>query len=105
MSAIEGSTPSESNDRVRNNVLRHEYRTLSEIEKQQMRQIKDLGMDLMAFVEALTPCRETSIAKTKIEEAVMWAVKAITDDPAQRPQQAGVGRAPNGEPTQQSRVA
>lgn len=41
---------STSDERTVNNTMRHQYRTLSEAEK----------------------------AKTKIEEAVMWAVKHIT---------------------------
>jgi hypothetical protein len=30
------------------------------------------------YIEALGQSRELSLAKTKIEEAVMWAVKHIT---------------------------
>lgn len=40
--------------------------------------IKDMGLQFHGFVESLGQSRELSLAKTKIEEAVMWAVKHIT---------------------------
>lgn len=72
------SVDSASDDRTVNNVMRHEYRVLSDGEKFQMRHIKDMGSDFHAYVDALGQSRELSLAKTKIEEAVMWAVKHIT---------------------------
>lgn len=69
---------SESDDRTVNNVMRHEYRVLSDAEKQQMKQIKDDALDLHLFLDELGQSRELSLAKTKLEEAVMWAVKHIT---------------------------
>lgn len=73
---------SASDQRIANNVMRHEYRVLSDNEKVDMRAIKDAGLDFLRHVETLEtrrgPSRELSIAKTKIEEAVMWAVKHIT---------------------------
>ena len=69
---------STSDDRVRNNVMRHEYRILTEREKQQMQDIKTLGLGLHEYLESMGASRELSLAKTKIEEAVMWAVKHIT---------------------------
>ena len=69
---------STSDRRVENNVMRHEYRTLSETEKETMREIKDLGLKFHDCVESMGQSRELSLAKTKIEEAVMWAVKHIT---------------------------
>jgi hypothetical protein len=51
---------------------------LSDAEKEQMRLIKDLGLEFITCVERLGSSRELSIAKTKIEEAVMWAVKHVT---------------------------
>lgn len=67
-----------SDDRVVNNVMRHEYRVLSDSEKMQMQDIKDLGLDFHNRIAAVGNSRELSIAKTKVEEAVMWAVKHIT---------------------------
>lgn len=68
--------------RVTNNVMRHEYKVLSHSEKAHMQTIKDLGLELYTYIDSLAATsagsRELSIAKTKIEEAIMWAVKHIT---------------------------
>lgn len=69
---------STSNDRTANNVMRHQYRVLSDSEKEQMQKIKDLGLEFFDYLEGVGTSRELSLAKTKIEEAVMWAVKHIT---------------------------
>jgi ClpP class serine protease len=59
-------------------VMRHEYRALTEDEKNMMQSIKDKGMELHELIESIGQSRELSIAKTKTEEAVMWAVKHLT---------------------------
>lgn len=64
--------------RTTTNVMRHEYRVLSDTEKQQMQNIKDKGLELHSLIESVGQSRELSLAKTKTEEAVMWAVKHIT---------------------------
>lgn len=69
---------SASDDRTANNAVRHTYRVLSEAEKAQMVAIKDAGAALLTLIESVGGSRELSIAKTKTEEAVMWAVKHIT---------------------------
>ena len=69
---------SASDDRTANNSVRHTYRVLSDAEKAQMVAIKDKGAELLTLIEGLGGSRELSIAKTKTEEAVMWAVKHIT---------------------------
>lgn len=69
---------STSDERVINNVMRHQYRVLSAEEKEQMKQIKDLGLKFHEELDSIGVSRELSLAKTKIEEAVMWAVKHIT---------------------------
>ncbi len=61
-----------------NNVMRHEYKQLSEDEKLQIKQIKDAGLALWIYLDAIGSSRELSTAKTKIEEAVMWATKHLT---------------------------
>ena len=71
---------STSDDRVANNVMRHEYRVLSEEEKAQMKSVKDLGEEFTRTCNQLGRSRELSLAITKIEEAVMWAVKFITKE-------------------------
>lgn len=78
---------------VMNNIMRHNYRKLSDAEAAQMDEIKDMGLafwELLLRVGApkdtadsdVNPLRlasrELSIAATKIEEAVMWAVKHVT---------------------------
>ena len=71
---------SESDERTVNNAVRHQYRVLSEGEKAAMLRIKDLGLEFIQSVNNCVPAgREASIAKTKVEEAVMWAVKGITN--------------------------
>lgn len=69
---------SASDERVVNNVMRHAYRVLNDEEKSQMKQIKDMGLNFHDHLDNIGMSRELSIAKTKIEEAVMWAVKHIT---------------------------
>lgn len=69
---------STSDKRVTNNVVRHEYKVLSDEEKQRMKNIKDLGLAMIELCDSIGQSRELSLAKTKLEEAVMWAVKHIT---------------------------
>jgi len=64
--------------RITNNVMRHEYRKLQQQEMVQMKTIKDMGLDFFNMIDGLGVSRETSIAKTRVEEAVMWATKHIT---------------------------
>ncbi len=72
------SIDSKSDDRVVNNTMRHQYRVLSDAEKANMQKIKDMGLDFHEMISGLGNSREVSVAKTKVEEAVMWAVKHIT---------------------------
>ena len=69
---------STSDERTVNNTMRHKYRVLSEAEKTSMQAIKDAGLAFHDQIAALGTSREVSLAKTKVEEAVMWAVKHIT---------------------------
>lgn len=64
--------------RTSNNTLRHEYRTLNDAEKKQISDVKNLGEVFLGTIDELGSSHELSIAKTKIEEAVFWAVKDIT---------------------------
>lgn len=71
---------SESDERTINNAVRHQYRVLSSIEKEVMVKIKDDGLAFIELIDTMVPKgREASFAKTKIEEAVMWAVKGLTN--------------------------
>lgn len=78
---------STSDARVVNNIMRHEYRVLSDLEKARMSRLKDAGLDLICLLHEIggtspgedrQASRELSLAQTKIEEAVMWAVKHLT---------------------------
>lgn len=69
---------STSDQRTVNNVMRHAYRVLSDDEKAQMQAIKDKGLELHTLIQGIGKSRELSLAATKTEEAVMWAVKHIT---------------------------
>jgi hypothetical protein len=74
-----GYVDSESDERTVNNAVRHQYRVLSDEEKTAMVIIKDKGLEFLRIVDDWAPPgREASLAKTKIEEAVMWAVKGLT---------------------------
>lgn len=81
---------STSDERTVNNVARHEYRILSDDEKASVRTIKDKGLEFIELCNSIEkvgfanrPTRmksyaELASARMKIEEAIMWAVKAVT---------------------------
>ena len=69
---------SASDDRTANNAVRHKYRVLTDIEKQQMVDLKDLGAAFLAKCDEVGQSREMSLEKTNAEQAVMWAVKHVT---------------------------
>lgn len=75
---LEAIIDSAADERTTNNVMRHEYRVLSDVEKEQMKAIKNEGLELFEYIDSIGDSRELSLAKTKVEEAVMWAVKHIT---------------------------
>ena len=65
-------------DRTANNAVRHQYRVLTDEEKALMVEVKDLGAAFLTLCDRIGTSRELSIAKTNVEQAVMWAVKHIT---------------------------
>lgn len=65
--------------RVGNSPMRHKYRVLTDDEKALMEALKDKGQELLDLIENCGASRELSIARTKTEEAVMWAVKHVTN--------------------------
>ena len=77
---------STSDERTVNNVMRHNYRVLTEAEKELMQRVKDDGLKFWELLHDIGDTeygerfgsRELSIAATKIEEAVMWTVKHLT---------------------------
>lgn len=76
----EEKVESTSDERTVNNVMRHQYRVLSDAEKLQMQKIKDLGVQMHELLDSIGQgkSREIALAMTKVEEAVMWGVKHIT---------------------------
>jgi hypothetical protein len=69
---------STSDERTGNNVVRHEYRVLTDEEKATMKELKDMGLAFIERCNTIGNSRELSLAKTKMEEAIMWAVKHVT---------------------------
>lgn len=89
----DASFNSTSDQRVSNNLMRHQYRVLGDVEKQQMQRLKDLGLEFVALLHevggtsdelarsgeaAKLASRELSLAQKNLEQAVFWAVKHIT---------------------------
>lgn len=76
---------STSDARTVNNVVRHEYRVLSDAEKAQVKAIKDKGAEMIGLIQSIPlkmphgpASAELIQAQIKVEEAVFWAVKHIT---------------------------
>lgn len=67
-----------SDDRIVNNVMRHEYRLLNKDEKEALKKLKDMGLEMHEHLATLGASLEIEYAKQKVEEAVMWGVKHIT---------------------------
>jgi hypothetical protein len=70
---------SEKDERTVNNTMRHKYRVLTEEEKEAMLKIKDMGLAFIDLIEHTVKGRMGALAITKMEEAVMWAVKGLTN--------------------------
>ena len=60
------------------NTFRSTYRKLTDDEQRLVDEIKTQAEKLEAVIEDTQPSRHRSLAMTKLEEAVMWAVKGIT---------------------------
>jgi len=78
---------STSDERTKNNVMRHEYRTLTEDEKVQMKMVKDLGVDFVNLLHSIGGTDPTgdrmgsanlTLSLRHMEDAVYRAVKHIT---------------------------
>lgn len=69
---------SASDDRTANNAVRHTYRVLTDAEKLQMVELKDIGAAFIAKCQEIGGSRELALAITNAEQAVMWAVKHVT---------------------------
>lgn len=77
---------STSDARVANNVARHEYRTLTAFEREQVRAVKDRVADLIELLHAIdgteigapAEARDLQLAIDHITDAGMRAVRHIT---------------------------
>jgi len=65
-------------DDVDEDVMRMTPRQLTDDDKDKLVAIKGNAASLHGFFGTLGTSRELSLAKTKLEEAVMWAVKHVT---------------------------
>ncbi|ARE84948.1 hypothetical protein KZZ08_17210 [Roseovarius mucosus] len=63
--------------RVANSPVRHIPRTLNDAEACRVSAVKDIGDAFLTEISC-EQGREFALARTKIEEAVMWAVKGLT---------------------------
>jgi hypothetical protein len=60
-------------------VFRKEQRHLTLEERHQVNAIKQLAEDLHDVIDMLPPSRARDLAQVKLEECVMWSVKALSD--------------------------
>lgn len=60
------------------NTFRTTYRELNSEEKNNISEIKTRAETVLEILNSLPKSRESSLAITKLEEAVMWGVKGIT---------------------------
>ena len=60
-------------------VFRQEQRHLTTEERHQVNVIKQLAEDLHDVIDMLPPSRAREIAQVKLEETVMWSLKAVSD--------------------------
>lgn len=58
--------------------VRAEYRELEAEQSFQIASIKEIGQELIDLLNTLPESRELALAKTRVEEAVMWAVKGVS---------------------------
>ena len=63
---------------IADNAVRHQYRELSEDEKEAMVRVKDAGQALIDEIAVLPFTRETELAVQRAQESVFWAVNSIT---------------------------
>lgn len=61
------------------------YTPLNDVQKRDMDYVKAKAEDLLNAVQSASYAdpRMTALAKTNLEQAVMWAVKGITNPPIQ----------------------
>lgn len=60
-------------------VFRKEQRMLNDEERNLVNHIKEMAEDLHDVIDMLPNSRDRDLAKVRLEECVMWTVKAIVD--------------------------
>lgn len=65
-------------NRTLNNTARHQYRVLTDAEKDTVTQFKDLEVQFTQLLSSLGDKREYALALTNIQQATMWAVRGVT---------------------------
>lgn len=70
-------------------VFHAEYRELTQEESTAVLAIKEKAAELHGLIEAVGHSRYTSLAKTALEESVMWAVKQLTGEGIVPPKSEG----------------
>jgi hypothetical protein len=60
-------------------VFRKEQRILNEEERTLVNHIKEMAEDLHDVIDMLPKSRSRDLAKVRLEECVMWTMKAIGD--------------------------
>tara|TARA_R100000935_G_scaffold35329_1_gene56052 strand:- start:417 stop:644 length:228 start_codon:yes stop_codon:yes gene_type:complete len=68
---------STDDNRVENSPVRYVPRALNDAEARRVSAVKDIGDAFLTEISC-EQGREFALARTKIEEAVMWAVKGLT---------------------------
>lgn len=61
-------------------VMNKENKSLSDEQIKNIELIKNIGNGFHEMLDLLTKNREISLAKTKLEECVMWAVKGVSSE-------------------------
>lgn len=59
-------------------IFRKQYLDLTKEQTDLISEIKEKSEYLMTLIDSIGLHREAALAKTKLEECVMWAVKGIT---------------------------
>ena len=75
----------QSREPIQTSRFRPQYRPLSPEEKALHDKLKDAAAACEQLIEQTPPSRERSLAITKLEEAIMWAVKGLTATPPAPP--------------------
>ncbi len=65
-------------ENIMEDVFNRCYKVLTDKQKEDMSAIKEKAHELYEIMDQNPASREMALAKTNLEQAVMWAVKAVT---------------------------